>query len=92
MKKPTPAKEILEAIKEEAIHLWGKNWFAELVRAYCEVEGEVTGTTPMPKTRRSQLERAFEVGGTSLETVIWLTACVNGELQLVFHRVEIKKF
>lgn len=72
--------------------MWGIDWFAELVRQYCAIEGKMTGTTPSAKSRRSTIERALETGKTTLETTTWLAACVNAELQLALHRIEIKKF
>lgn len=90
--KPTNSKSILDAIAQEAERLWGIDWFAELVRQYCEIEGRMTGDKPPAKARRSTIERALETGKTTLETATWLAACVNAEIQMVFHRIEVKKF
>lgn len=85
-------KDIIDAIAQEAERIWGKDWFAELVRQYCEIEGRMTGETPPARMRRSTIDRALRTGKTTLETVTWLAACVNAELQLAIHRIEIRKF
>lgn len=90
--KPTNTKDIVDAIATEAQAIWGDDWFAELVRQYCELEGRMTGSKPPAKSRRSTLERAIQTGNTTLETTTWLAACVNAEVQLAVHRIEIKKF
>lgn len=89
--KPTSPKALLDAIAAEAQKLWGEDWFAELVRRYCEIEAEMTGTKPLARTRRSSLERAIKTGGCSLETGCWLAAAIGAELQMAVHRVEIMK-
>lgn len=90
--KPTNPKDIVDAIAQEAQKIWGEDWFAQLVRQYCEVEGQVTGETPSAKARRSTIERALETGKTTLETATWLAACINAEMQLAVHRIEIRRF
>lgn len=90
--KPTNPKDITDAIAQEAKRIWGEDWFMHIVRRYCEIEGEITGTQPPAKSRRSTIERVFQTGNTTLETVTWLAACVNAELQMAIHRIEVKSF
>lgn len=90
--KPTNPKDIVDAITQEAEQIWGEDWFAHLVRRYCEIEGQMTGETPLARARRSTIERALQTGKTTLETTTWLAACVNAEMQLAIHRIEVRKF
>ncbi len=85
-------EDIISGIRESAIAIWGEEWFVCLVRAYCEVEGQATGKTPPPKSRRSTLKRVFQLGTTTLETATWLSAAVGAEIQMQFVRVEVRKF
>lgn len=90
--KPTNPKEIIDGIAQEARTIWGEEWFMHIVRRYCELEGEITGTVPLARQRRSTIERVFETGNATLETTAWLAACVNSEIQLAVHRIEVRKF
>jgi hypothetical protein len=90
--RPTNPKDIMDAIAKEAEQIWGEDWFVQLVRRYCEIEGEITGTTPTAKSRRSTIERVLETGSGNVDTLVWLAAAVSAELQLAIHRIEIKRF
>ncbi|UBF27461.1 hypothetical protein K9N68_05815 [Kovacikia minuta CCNUW1] len=74
----TTAKAILERIRERAIARWGEEkWLLELVREYCKIMGE--GTV---RTRKSQIERVFEVGSCTVDTAIALAAAVGCRFQM----------
>ena len=90
--KPTNPKEIIDGIAQEARKIWGEEWFMHIVRRYCELEGEITGSVPLARQRRSTIERVFETGSATLETTTWLAACVNSEIQLAVYRIEVRKF
>ncbi len=90
--KITSPKAIVDAIAKEAESMWGKNWFANLVRAYCEIEGIMTGEQPEAHLRRSTIERGMKTGKMNLETATWLAAAVRAELLMAVHHVEIRKF
>ncbi len=85
-------EDIISGIQQSAIAIWGEEWFVCLVRSYCQVEGQVTGKTPLAKPRRSTIERVFQVQQTTLETATWLAAAVGAEIQMEFQRIEVKKF
>ena len=89
--QPTDSKALMNAIAEEAQKLWGEQWFAHLVRRYCEIEESATGQAVEPKKRRSTIERALETGNINLETATWLAAAIGAQLQMAIHRIEIKK-
>ena len=84
--------DIIGGIKQSAIAVWGKEWFVCLVRAYCQVEGQVNSKVPSAKARRSTLDRVFETAATTLETACWLAAAVGAEIQMQVVRVEVRKF
>ncbi len=85
-------KEILEAIRRRAMERWQDKWMAELVKAYVKIaiaNGDEGATVVK---RRSQLERAFEGGSCTINTLIWLAAAVGCRLQLVCTSVEVEEF
>jgi hypothetical protein len=89
--KITSPKAIVDVVAQEAQSMWGKHWFANLVRAYCEIEGIMTGEQPAAHLRRSTIERGIKTG-RSIWTAIWLAAAVGAELQMAVYHVEIRKF
>jgi len=71
------AQAVLEKVKTLAIAKWGyDDWILELVRVYAKLDG----TTPVK--RRSQIVRAFEVGGCNLDTAILLLEAVGCRLKI----------
>jgi hypothetical protein len=71
------AETILNKVKTLAIERWGEDdWILELVRVYAKLDG----TTPVK--RRSQIVRAFEVGGCNLDTAILLLESVGCRLKI----------
>jgi hypothetical protein len=69
------SKAVLDKVKALAIDRWGEDrWISELVRVYAKLDG----TTPVK--RRSQIARAFDVGGCTLETAILLLESVGCKL------------
>lgn len=74
----TTTRAILELIQQRAIARWGdEKWLLELVREYCKITGE--GTV---RTRKSQIERAFEAGSCTVDTAIALAAAVGCRFQM----------
>lgn len=86
------AQALIQAIVQEAQDIWGEDWTKKLVRAYCEIESEETGQLIKPVQRRSQLVKVFEGGNATIETLMRLVKAINGDLELVFTRKEIRRF
>ena len=85
-------KTVLERIKARAIGQWGeRKWLAEVVKKYCQIAKTQGDETATPLARRPQLERAFERGTCTADTLIMLAATVNGRFQLVFTIEEIEE-
>jgi hypothetical protein len=71
------AETVLEKVKSLAIARWGEDdWVLELVRVYAKLDGTTAAK------RRSQIVRAFEVGGCTLDTAILLLECVGCRLKI----------
>jgi hypothetical protein len=85
----TTSRAILDKIKEKAIAKWGeKRWVAELVKKYVEIAIENGDESATAVNRRPQVERAFNVGSCSADTLILIVAAVGGRFQLAFTVVE----
>jgi hypothetical protein len=88
----TTCKAILDRIKARAIDRWGeKKWLAEMVKKYCQMAKTQGDETATPVNRRPQIERAFERGTCTADTLILLAATVNGRFQLVFTIEEVEE-
>lgn len=73
-------KEIIAAIAAEAQRLWGEDWVACLVRAYCQIESRQSGKAIKPVARRSQIVRSLREGGLTLPSLIRLLQAVGLEI------------
>ena len=76
------ARAILDAIALGAEAKWGDRWQAELVRAYCDIEGRETGLSVKPVNRRKQIIRSFDEGTTTLESLCRIIEAVGIEIEL----------
>lgn len=86
------AQALMDAISQEAQKIWGENWMAPLVTAYCQIESAEVGKLIKPVQRRSQLTRTFNSGNPTVETLLRLIQAVGGYLELAFIRKEVKRF
>lgn len=87
------AGAILEAIQRRAIAQWGEDkWLVNLVREYVKIANTTGDTKATPVNRRPQIERAFKVGGCTLDTAIALAAAVGCRFQMACTQVEIETF
>jgi hypothetical protein len=88
----TTCRAVLDRIKARAIGQWGeKKWLAELVKKYCQIAKRQGDETATPLSRRPQLERVFERGTCTADTLMILAATVNGRFQLVFTIEEVEE-
>lgn len=89
---PTAAV-ILKRIEQRAVDRWGEDkWLANLVREYVRLaiaQGDTKATTV---NRRPQIQRAFEVGSCTADTLILLAAAVGCRLQMACTTVQLEEF
>jgi hypothetical protein len=83
------SKIILDKLREKAIAKWGeKRWVVELVKNYVKIAIENGDESATAINRRPQIERAFNVGSCSADTLILIAAAVGAQFQLAFMTVE----
>jgi hypothetical protein len=82
------AKSYLAAIQQRAIKKWGeRGWVEKLAQSYvllAQAEGDDKATY---EGRRSQIRRAFQVGGCNADTLLMLATCVGCRFQIVCEEV-----
>ncbi|HEY9762381.1 MAG TPA: hypothetical protein V6D07_07635 [Trichocoleus sp.] len=85
---------VLETIKDRAIKRWGEeNWLLEIVREYVRLANEQSGEAKATvNNRKTQIQRAFEVGSCNLETAMLLAATVGCRFQMVCTEVQVTEF
>lgn len=83
---------VLEAIKARAIARWGDDWLLEIVREYVRLANAQGDTKATVNNRKSQMQRAFEVGSCRLDTAMLLAEAVGCQFQLVCTEVQVTKF
>lgn len=79
----TTCKVILERIKARAIQKYGEKWMAGLTNSYvllAKAQGDDKATAG---NRRTQLERIFDRGSCSADSLIMLAAAVGCRFQMV---------
>jgi hypothetical protein len=83
---------VLEVIKARAIARWGDDWLLEIVREYVRLANSQGDAKATVNSRKSQLQRAFEVGSCRLETAMLLAEAIGCQFQLVCTEVQVVKF
>jgi hypothetical protein len=83
---------VLEAIKARAIARWGDDWLLEIVREYVRLANSQGDTKATVNNRKSQIQRAFEVGSCRLDTAMLLAEAVGCHFQMVCTEVQVTKF
>ena len=83
---------VLEAIKTRAIARWGDDWLLEIVREYVRLANAQGDTKATVNNRKSQTQRAFEVGSCRLDTAMLLAEAVGCQFQMVCTEVQVTKF
>jgi len=84
----TTTQLILEKVQSRAEDLWGQKWMAELTKEYCAIAQEEGEDTANPNSRRTQLERIFERGTCTADSLFRLLEAVGYRVQLVSEIVE----
>lgn len=88
----TTCKAILEKIQARAVSRWGeKKWKVNLVKEYTRIAFENGDENATVVNRRNQIERAFEVGSCTTDTMIMLAASVGCRFQMVCTVEEIEE-
>jgi hypothetical protein len=82
----------LESIKARAIARWGDDWLLEIVREYVRLANSKGDTKATVNNRKSQMQRAFEVGSCRLETAMLLAEAVGCRFQMVCTEVQVTEF
>jgi hypothetical protein len=82
----------LESIKARAIARWGDDWLLEIVREYVRLANSQGDTKATVNNRKSQMQRAFEVGSCRLETAMLLAEAVGCRFQMVCTEVQVTEF
>jgi hypothetical protein len=82
----------LESIKARAIARWGDDWLLEIVREYVRLANSKGDTKAAVNNRKSQMQRAFEVGSCRLETAMLLAEAVGCRFQMVCTEVQVTEF
>jgi hypothetical protein len=79
----TTCKAILERIKARAIGKYGNKWIAGIVKEYVPLAIEKGDEKATVANRRPQIERTFENGSCTADTLILLAAAVGCRFQMV---------
>lgn len=87
----TTCKAILERIKARAVAKYGDKWIAGLAREYSRIANENGDMKATPINRRPQIERAFEVGSCTTDTLIMLAASVGCRFQMICTVEEVEE-
>ncbi len=82
----------MESIKARAIARWGDDWLLEIVREYVRLANSQGDTKATVNNRKSQMQRAFEVGSCRLETAMLLAEAVGCRFQMVCTEVQVTEF
>ena len=82
----------MESIKARAIARWGDDWLLEIVREYVRLANSKGDTKATVNNRKSQMQRAFEVGSCRLETAMLLAEAVGCRFQMVCTEVQVTEF
>lgn len=90
--EPKSPSAVLEAIKTRAIARWGDDWLLEIVREYVRLANAQGDTKATVNNRKSQTQRAFEVGSCRLDTAMLLAEAVGCQFQMVCTEVQVTKF
>lgn len=90
--EPKSPSAVLEAIKTRAIARWGDDWLLEIVREYVRLANAQGDTKATVNNRKSQTQRAFEVGSCRLDTAMLLAEAVGCRFQMVCTEVQVTKF
>lgn len=91
--EPGSPSAVLEAIKTRAIARWGDDdWLLEIVREYVRLANAQGDDKATVNNRKSQTQRAFEVGSCRLDTAILLAQAVGCQFQMVCTEVQVTKF
>lgn len=87
----TTCKAILERIKARAIAKFGEKWLLNLVREYVEIAQQNGDGKATVINRRNQIERAFNVGSCTADTLIQLAAAVGCRFQMICTVEEVEE-
>ena len=90
--EPGSPSAVLESIKARAIARWGDDWLLEIVREYVRLANSKGDTKATVNNRKSQMQRAFEVGRCRLETAMLLAEAVGCRFQMVCTEVQVTEF
>ena len=90
--EPGSPSAVLDAIKTRAIARWGDDWLLEIVREYVRLANAQGDTKATVNNRKSQTQRAFEVGSCRLDTAMLLAEAVGCQFQMVCTEVQVTKF
>jgi hypothetical protein len=90
--EPGSPSAVLESIKARAIARWGDDWLLEIVREYVRLANSQGDTKATVNNRKSQMQRAFEVGSCRLETAMLLAEAVGCRFQMVCTEVQVTEF
>ena len=82
----------MESLKARAIARWGDDWLLEIVREYVRLANSKGDTKATVNNRKSQMQRAFEVGSCRLETAMLLAEAVGCRFQMVCTEVQVTEF
>ncbi len=87
----TSCKAILERIKARAVDKFGEKWMAGLTNSYVSLAKSQGDEKATAGSRRSQLERVFENGSCTADTLIMLAASVGCRFQMVCTVEEVEE-
>lgn len=76
-------EELLAIIQKRAEELHGDRWFAELVKGYVRIAKHHGDDTATVIRRRPQLQRAFDRGSCTVDTLLNLMDAVGLEIRVI---------
>lgn len=82
-------KDCLKIVESQAAAKWGKNWIAELSKAYVEILQKQGDEKATYSTRKRTVYRAFEEYTCSADTLFNLIEAVGCRLQIACTEVKI---
>jgi hypothetical protein len=84
----TKCSAILDRIQQRAQKRWGEKWLVNLVREYVAIARDQGDQVATVTNRRNQIERAFNAGSCTADTLIMLAAAVQCRFQLACYEIE----
>jgi hypothetical protein len=75
-------KELFNVIESTARKQWGDQWMARLSAHYAAIASRHGDTNATARSRRPQLQRAFDRKSCTVETLTWLAQAAGLDISI----------